>query len=330
MQAAAVLALAEFGVRPASLRRLPADTNSVFWVKAEDGRRLVVRVGTPGTLGHSIPQVRSETTWLAAIAGEAPEIRAPVPLATPAGERVVEVDVPGVPGNPPCAVFEWIPGITLSERMTGDNMEAYGELVARLHRHAARYRPPEGGPVARHDQVFPYEEPVVLFGGDHLHFPPERRALFVMAAARVEQAIGELAGGEEPMRVMHGDLHIWNVLVSRRGPAALDFEDHLWGWPIQDLGTALYYLEGCEDFDALVGAVRRGYERVAPWPEQRPGQLDDFMISRALVLANDVVLLQRQGSMDHGTAAEFFARAEARLRRLLPRGKGPDGGSEED
>jgi hypothetical protein len=64
---------------------------------------------------------------------------------------------------------------------------------------------------------------------------------------------------------------------------------------------------------------RHGYERVAPWPEAEPGELEAFIAGRALVLANDVLQMPPAalGDLD---VPEFFARAERRLRALLDGG----------
>ncbi len=296
------------------MRLLAHDTNMVFGVRAADGRRLVVRVGIVGSIQHPIRQIRSEMNWLAALADS--PILAPVPLETAAGERVVEIDTPGIPGPRPCVVMEWIPGHVLEADLGSGTMEAYGGLAAGLHEHGAGFVPSGEGPVPRHDEVFPFDEPVVLYDGDHRHLPPERRARFIAAAAHVEQAIAVLATESGPMQVLHGDLHIWNVLKTRRGLAAIDFEDHLWGWPIQDLGIALYYLVSRPEYPALLEAFRRGYERVRLWPERRTGELETFIMGRALVLANDVILLERAG--EPGLEADrFFTAADQLLQRLL-------------
>ncbi len=312
----AVAALEAFGIRAEQMRALAYDTNAVFRVRAAGGRRLVLRVGRVGPTGHSAGQARSETEWLAAIAADA-AVHAPVPLETASGARVVKISIDGVPGPRPCVAFEWIPGHLLAEERTPRRLEQYGALAAALHGHGASFVPQEAGSVPAYDEVFPYPEPVVLYGGDHPHFTPQRRGRFIAAAARVEAAISDLVAAEVPMQILHGDLHVWNVLVTRRGVAAIDFEDLLWGWPIQDIATSMYYLEGDTGFDHMLGAFRRGYSAVAPWPERYPGELETFIAGRALVLANDVILLERTGGLDIDPAA-FFDRVDARLARLLP------------
>ena len=148
--------------------------------------------------------------------------------------------------------------------------------------------------------------------------PPDRLAVFRRAAERVEEAIARLQA-TGPLRLLHGDFHVWNVLVHRGDLAAIDFEDLMWGWPIQDIGTALYYLFHRPDFATVRDGFRRGYEQVAPWPETRPGDLETFIAGRALVLANDVLQMAPDtlGDLD---VPEFFARAERRLRAILDGG----------
>jgi Ser/Thr protein kinase RdoA (MazF antagonist) len=155
----------------------------------------------------------------------------------------------------------------------------------------------------------------VLFEGDHPHLGRERRARFVYAAAAADDLIGSL--GADPMRLIHGDLHVWNVVAGRAGLTAIDFEDHLWAWPILDLGIALYYVRGRPDYPELLEAFRSGYETVAPWPERHPGDLERAIAARLLVIANDVILLDRAGEPGVA-AAEFFERADRRLAELFP------------
>ena len=143
--------------------------------------------------------------------------------------------------------------------------------------------------------------------------------MFRRAAERVEAAIARLhATG--PMRLLHGDLHVWNVLVHRGQLAAIDFEDLMWGWPIQDIGTALYYLYHRPDFAAVRSTASAG--ATSEWPRGRrpnPATWSTFIAGRALVLANDVLQMPPQtlGDLD---VPEFFARAERRLRAILDGG----------
>jgi len=154
--------------------------------------------------------------------------------------------------------------------------------------------------------------------------------MFAAGATVVERAIGALRD-REPPRVIHGDLHRWNVLVepgrggTARRPedghaptaAAIDFEDLAWGWPVQDLAIALYYIAFEPRYPALLEAFRNGYESVRPWPDETGGEIDTFIAGRALVLANDVELLEEPEVRARGPM--WMERFEGRIRAFLER-----------
>ena len=311
---AALIALDAYDIDVGSLRVLNTETNGVFRVVGTNGSGYVLRVGRGGNIAHSLEQVRSETEWLAALAGST-DLRTPVPVPNTAGNAVTEIEVSGVPDRRNCVLFRWLPGRLLDDSLTQRNMESYGTLAAQLHEHAETFRPSAGFSIVRYDKVFPFDEPVVLFDPTRSEFvTQQQREVFVEAVDRVEQAIDDLRD-REPSRVIHGDLHRWNVLISREGMGAFDFEDLMWGWPVQDLAIALYYLEREDNYPELRGAFRAGYEKVRPWPDLTGEEIDTFIAGRALVLANDVELLEEPEY--RAAAPEWMASFEARIRDLL-------------
>lgn len=309
----ALAALDAYDLEVRSLRVLNTETNGVFRVAGTDGNGYVLRVGRGGNIAHSLQQVRSETEWLAALART--DLRTPIPVVNKAGNTVTEVEVSGVPDRRNCVLFRWLSGRLLDDSLTEGNMKNYGALAARLHEYAASFRPSPDFSIVRYDRVFPFDEPVVLFDPARSEFvTDEQRGLFVEAADRVRQAIDDLQD-REPSRVVHGDLHRWNVLVGREGMAAFDFEDLMWGWPVQDLAIALYYLEREDDYVDLRAALRAGYEEIRLWPDRTGTEIDTFIAGRALVLANDVELLEEPEYRE--AAPEWMASFAARICALL-------------
>ncbi len=310
----AVAALESYEISVKDLRVLSTETNGVFRVEGADGKRYVVRVGRGGNIGHSLDQVRSETEWLTALAEDA-NLRSPVPVLNVAGESVTQVEVAGVPDRRNCVLFRWLSGHLLDRHLTRGNMEAYGTLAAQLHQVAALFRPSPSFSIVRYDRVFPFDEPVVLFDPTRSAFVTDSlRRVFVAAADHVRQVIDDLRD-REPSRVIHGDLHRWNVLVGGGGIAPFDFEDLMWGWPVQDLAIALYYLEHEDNYLDLRAAVRTGYERIRPWPDITGSEIDTLIAGRALVLANDVELLEEPEYREK--APEWMAGFAARIVGLL-------------
>jgi Ser/Thr protein kinase RdoA (MazF antagonist) len=296
------------------MRAMADATNGVFRLDTADGDRYAMRVSMGPPIGHTPEETRSEAEWLHAIA-ERSSVLVPDPVPTVDGDYVVVASAEGVvPKERPCAVFTWLEGPLLAERIDLRSMEAYGAAMASLHDHALTFRPSASFIASTYDTVYPYEEPLVLFDsvGDDL-LPAERRAVFAEAHGLVDAAIRDLQGAES-VRMIHADLHVWNVKINRGRVAVFDFEDMLWGWPVQDIGTALYYLWSRDDFDELRQHFRIGYETVAPWPDPG-GQVDTFIAGRTLVMANDVVIVPDWAD----EAPVLFERGERRIRDMLRR-----------
>ena len=129
-----------------------------------------------------------------------------------------------------------------------------------------------------------------------------------------QTAIDRLKASGEPMRIIHGDLHQWNVRYARGVLSPIDFEDLMWGWPVQDIATTLYYSQDEPNYPELRAAFEQGYRRVSAWPERFAGEVDAFIAARGLGMVNFV--LQNNDLMGFDLPA-FVERAESRLRRLM-------------
>ena len=299
-------ALERYDLPSPSIDLITDDWNCVFRVDAADGSRLVLRVSLPGR--RTLAEVRGEMVWLAAIAAEG-NLVVPVPRAARDGSLAVEVRAEGVPQPRTVAVFGWIEGEQLANVMTERNLETYGEMAARLHAHAKTFVPPAG--MKTWDSPYPFLEREVLFDAEHREtLGPAGVAPFERARAATLEAIERFAVAEPP-RLIHADLHEDNAFVRPDGSiAVLDFDDCMLGWPVQDLGITVFTLAHRDDFELLEAAVRRGYERVAPWPERVPGEVRVFAADRCLMLSNYIV-------QDHDPA--YLAEAESWVRRWAAR-----------
>lgn len=116
------------------------------------------------------------------------------------------------------------------------------------------------------------------------------------------------------MRILHGDLHQWNVRISRGMLSPIDFEDLMLGWPVQDIATTLYYFFD-ETYSVFREAFRTGYSQIAPWPERYPGEIDSFIAARGLGMAN--LVLNDPSLIGNSPPNEFIQRIEKRLIVLL-------------
>jgi len=310
----ALVALQRYDLDVERVRLLSNDLNGIFRVDTSDGQKLVLRVCLPEA-GHSLPEIRSEMMWLEALSHDT-DLGVPEPLASRDGALVTTVEVAGVPQARHCVVFGWMPGPDLADKLTLENVRKVGELSARLHAHAETFRPPPGFSIKTADSVFPFGDDVVLFDEAHGNLvPPARRELFQRVEKRVEDALGKLYADRQGLRVLHYDLHHWNLKAFRGKLYVLDFEDLMWGYPVQDIAITFYYWQGQAQYGELREAFRRGYTDHSDWPEQSPGQIDTFIAGRGLDLAN--FILRDPNPEWRSSAPAFLERVEMRLRAFL-------------
>jgi Ser/Thr protein kinase RdoA (MazF antagonist) len=223
-------ALKQYELKVTRLRLVTNDFNGIFRVDTTDGRKFILRVTLPEG-GHAIDHIIAEMDWLTALARDT-NLSVPRPLPAINGSLVVEAGTVGIPEPRFCEVFSWVPGKDLAEDMSEANIAKLGELMAQLHHHALTYQPPVQLAFLRFDRVFPFPEPVVLFDETFSAlFPPERRLVFERAIAWTQESIDRLKTCGEPMRILHGDLHQWNVRNRRGVLSPIDFEDLMLGWP---------------------------------------------------------------------------------------------------
>ena len=314
LRSMALVALERYDLPLKRLRLVTNELNGIFRVDTTGGRTYALRVCAPEA-GHSLPEIRSELMWLAALRRDT-DLNVLQPIATRTGETVTTVEAPGVPQARHCVLFSWVPGPNLAERLTPANLFKLGVLSARLHDHAATFAPPEGFWRKAADSVFPFGDPVVLFDDAYRDLvPPERFEVFQRALAQIEGVIQELYTAGDNPRVIHHDLHQWNVKVYRGRLHALDFEDMMWGHPVQDVAITLYHLRSHEDFPALRAAFQQGYASELPWPEAYLGQIEALMAGRALDLANFAI--QDPNAHWRQKMPAFLARTEKRLCAFL-------------
>jgi Ser/Thr protein kinase RdoA (MazF antagonist) len=254
--------------------------------------------------------------WLAALARDT-DLSVPRPLPARDGSLVVEAGAGGVPEARLCEVFSWVDGRNLAEGISSVNISRLGELMAGLHAHALTYHPPSEFSLLRFDRVFRFPEPVVLLDETFSPlFPAARRVVYEKAIAWAQESIDRLKASGEPMRIIHGDLHQWNVRNKRGVLSPIDFEDLMLGWPVQDIATTLYYFD-FKNYTDLRTAFREGYTRHSPWPERRAGELDSFIAARGLGLANFILNYPNPAWKEQ--VGEFIERVEKRLCRLMKR-----------
>jgi Ser/Thr protein kinase RdoA (MazF antagonist) len=247
------------------------ETNLLYRVTAASGERFVLRLAVPGW--RTLTDLRSEAAWLEALARDT-GVGAPCIVPSRAGEAVLQLEAPDVPGTWNAMLMTWVPGRLLGRFLNEPNLEKLGALFAELHHHGATWRPPEGFTSRRFDHWLSRgEENLVTGRGAD---PPDGPAGALSADAReglerVDEAVAAAyaAIDRSDLRVIHCDLWHDNVKLHRGALHPFDFEDTVWGFRAHDIAMAMLdLLETAGDmrYAALLPAFRRGYEAHLAWP----------------------------------------------------------------
>lgn len=293
----ALNALKEYDLNIKKVSLITIDTNGVFRVDTQDGQKFVIRITDPFG-GHDRIDIKLELSWMQAIRNET-DIRLPQPLPARDGQLVVQASAEGVPEPRLCVVFHWVPGVNLEDRFNEETVHRMGQLSAKLHQHGATFKIPQGTPLRNLGKIFPYcepgfnlVEPFKLFNPEFSAWiTPQRRSVFEKTIEQVEGFLKTLYSDQNRARILHHDLHLWNVKVHRGQLYVIDFEDLIWGFPEQDIATTLYYFPWEDNFNHWKSIFKQGYESMQPYPIKDDMQLETMLVARRLLLTNDLLNL---------------------------------------
>jgi Ser/Thr protein kinase RdoA (MazF antagonist)/uncharacterized protein YkwD len=246
-------------------------------------KRYVLRVNAPGF--HTEAEIRSELQWLLAL-NRATDLIVPNPVPTKSGEWVTSAEPPGIPVARNCVLFEYIPGQTIENVISSENMEKVGVFIAKIHHHGAHFTPPEGftrkhwdmGGLSGGMLDVPVEEVYALL-------TDEERSVLKSAENLVAEATERLGKGKEVYGLIHADLHNKSYLFRGEDAFVLDFDTCGYGYYIYDLAVPIWNLIDIKhgNVEALKSALFRGYRRVKTLSLAEEKLLKNFIAGRLMI-----------------------------------------------
>ena len=305
-------ALPRFGLHDnVSVTLCNVSENHTYRVDDNDhGTRFALRIHRPGY--RSVDEIESELMWMDAL-GATNTVDTPRAIVAEDGERVVEVEAPGL-GPRNVVMFEWLAGVA-PDLDDGDaaseQFEILGEISARMHQHARRWSPPPRFVRPRWD----YDTSIGPHGHwgrwqDGLGMGGEERAQLQKLDQRIAERLR--AFGQDPSRfgLVHADIRLANLLIDGGRVRVIDFDDCGFSWYMYDFATAVSFMEDHPRVPALREAWVRGYRSAGALNAAGPaGALDAAGPAGALDAAGSA------GALD--AAAEAELQTFVMLRRLL-------------
>lgn len=265
----------------AALELLSHRENAVYRVTdSASGERFVLRVHRPDY--QTEESIRSELQWMEALreAGvETPEV-----VHASDGATVRTVPAPELGGFRHCDLFRWIEGVPPDGSDSAGTSALLGNINARIHRHAAGWKRPDGFVRQRWDAEGMlgekrlwgrFEDLEALSGG--------QLALFGRAREAVLARLARFGRAADRFGLIHADLMPENIFVHHGVPRVIDFDDCGFGWRLYDPATLLAFDVAEPDFEERRDAWVEGYREIEELPDSHLAELPTLIMARYLV-----------------------------------------------
>lgn len=279
-------ALEAFGFTEARMRLIVDSGNTVYRVKTTDTKHsegglyvdnsYSLRLHWPGYQTEGA--VDSELEWLSALSKAG--LPVPQPIPTTEGVLSVEVAIPGIPRARKCSLLRWVKGRMVKKLVRPWHMKAIGRLMARLHDHAASWRPSAGFVRRHYDRNGLWgDDTGTNYAADEVWPMIPRRYFeaFREVTTRAERVMDDWGTGPNVYGLIHADLGTKaNVLFYGGEARAIDFDDAGFGYWAYDLAMPLADWEGETFWPAFRDALLEGYAETRDIPEWQLEQLELF------------------------------------------------------
>jgi Ser/Thr protein kinase RdoA (MazF antagonist) len=272
---AAVLSRYRFDI--ASRRLLARTHNTTDRLNLRDNTSAVLKI-TPPRDADAI-ELRSEMQWIDALSRQT-DLLVPRPIRNRAGGLVTTVRIDRETWH--TRVMSWVPGRRLGRSIKPKHYAQLGELIARLHEHAARFRPPRGFVRPRWEVDFEGRFANLRAAEKSGRLSRERLKFFEAARRRAIRATKRVGRGRDVYGLIHADLGFSNHLFHGGRAGAIDFETCGYGWFLHDLAEPLVFIQHSRNYPRLRDALLEGYRRIRPLSATMEQYLPDFIDFSAL------------------------------------------------
>ena len=268
--------LAGYGLSEVEVKCINYEFNATFSVVTGAGDQYALRINVNST--RTLENMHGEIEFVNFIA-RVPGLKVPRPVANSKDSYISSIlhaesgeEVSGI-------LYTWLEGEEIGDEPTHEQLVALGAAMARMHQSSREFMLSEEAVLPTFSDWLWGTEDFLLSSKSLL--TKEQFTAIKSAVDIIEAGTRDLFSAN-PIQVIHGDLHGWNLMWHEGELFIFDFDDCGYGIPHQDLAITLYYLDTPEQ-DA---AVLEGYRTVCELPTYTKAQMDSLLLQRRLVLLN--------------------------------------------
>ena len=258
--------------------------NATYSVAAPDGRRWALRIHRDGY--HSRAAIASELAWLVDL-HRAGAVSVPCPVQGWNGGLIQDIAHPRMARPRHVVLFTWQAGHELE---IGADLsrpfELLGEVAARLHIHARRWRRPPWFTRLTWDFDTSLGDTAPNWGRwrDGIGVDAGKAKLFGRTAGLIGRRLAAYGKGAGRFGLIHGDLRLANLLGDGDAVKVIDFDDCGFGWYMYDAATPVSFYEHEPQVPELIERWKAGYRWVLPLPKSDAAEIPTLVMLRRLLL----------------------------------------------
>ena len=268
--------LEQYGVQDCKIQCINFEFNATFCVLTASGEKFALRLNINST--REIENIRAEIEWVRSLVPSR-LINVPRPIANNNNDFITSTMHQESGRLVYAVMYSWLEGEEIGDSPTLAQLQVVGQTIAQLHLQAQSFQLSSGASLPVFDDLL-WGAKDFLFGPDSTLTLKDQVSLLA-ASIEIMKYVGDLFRSNST-RIIHADLHGWNLMWHEGQLHIFDFDDCGFGLEVQDIAIALYYLDTPEQEKALLD----GYKSVSPLPLYSEQNMKALLLQRRLMLLN--------------------------------------------
>ncbi len=268
--------LADYGLNEVEVKCINYEFNATFSVVTSTGDKYALRLNVNST--RTQENMHGEIEFVDFMA-RVPGLKVPRPVANSKDSYISSIhhaesgkDIFGI-------LYTWLEGEEIGDEPTLDQLIKVGAAMATMHQNSRRFELSEAAQLPTFNDWLWGTEGFLLSDKSLL---TSQEFIAIKSAVEIIEADTRDLFAANPIQVIHGDFHGWNLMWHEGELFIFDFDDCGYGIPHQDLAVMLYYLDTPEQN----AAVLEGYKSVCELPRYTKAQMSSLLLQRRLFLLN--------------------------------------------
>ena len=272
----ALMVLENYQISVKSIEMINYENNATFKVTAIDEANYAFRISINSP--RSKANIEAEVAYVKFL-NNSDLIKTARPISNKHGSYITTFFHQEIGRDLNCVVYSWLDGVDVGDDPTPTQLQALGAAMANMHNLSVDFVLPDNSQTPTFNDPF-WGSPDLLRGKES-QLSVEHKKLVVDAFDEITRRTNDLFE-KNKSQLIHADLHGWNLKWDLGQLSVFDFDDCGIGLPIQDIATAVYYLDTPDQERALL----EGYKSVKPLPKYEEKDLKMLLLHRRLLLLN--------------------------------------------